>query len=286
MRFSGEMNTSLGNGFSNLMFMLFICELNNIEPDGVVEGDDGLFGVRGGIPKSDDFTKLGLTVKMEIVKEPSLASFCGMIFDKHVKQIIVDPIKFVLNLGWTRGKYIDARRLLPQLLKGKVVCSLYQYPDCPIISHLCWNYYNQLHAYECMFDDEIQYKMPLEPMLKYKPRKPSTKLETRLLFEEMFGISVEHQLQIEKDFCKLKVSELCHSQTLDMYINELYFDYYHRYVFRHIPGFNHFRPQLPQENEAKQQQQKQQQTKQSEQGECTPACGPCPTKATCPTPNT
>jgi len=47
-RMSGEMNTSLGNGFSNLMFMLYACHVQGIAAEGIVEGDDGVFALEGG----------------------------------------------------------------------------------------------------------------------------------------------------------------------------------------------------------------------------------------------
>ena len=38
-RMSGEMNTSLGNRFSNLMFMAIVCEKLGLNCNGVVVGD-------------------------------------------------------------------------------------------------------------------------------------------------------------------------------------------------------------------------------------------------------
>jgi len=92
-RMSGEMNTSLGNGFSNLMFLLFAAHYYKIDFVGpVVEGDDGLMGLARKIP-AQYFHKMGLNVKMETHELLSYASFCGMIFDPIERINITDPRK-------------------------------------------------------------------------------------------------------------------------------------------------------------------------------------------------
>jgi hypothetical protein len=52
-RMSGDMCTSLGNGFSNLMLVKYIVESRGGTFDGIVEGDDGLFV--SSIPLDDTF---------------------------------------------------------------------------------------------------------------------------------------------------------------------------------------------------------------------------------------
>ena len=80
-RMSGEMNTSLGNGFANLMLFEFACHKVGSECVGVVEGDDGLFRVNGPIPPSNLFESLGFTIKAVTHERLETASFCGMVFD-------------------------------------------------------------------------------------------------------------------------------------------------------------------------------------------------------------
>ena len=90
-RMSGEMNTSLGNGFSNLMFMAFVCEKLGLNCNGVVEGDDGLFAFNGNTPSASDFTKYGFNIKLDVHSEISTASFCGNVFDPEDRQIMTCP---------------------------------------------------------------------------------------------------------------------------------------------------------------------------------------------------
>jgi len=68
-RCSGEMDTSLSNGFSNLMLWLFASYEKGCPEDkikGYVEGDDGLFNNSGPTPDEDDFLKLGFTIKIGV----------------------------------------------------------------------------------------------------------------------------------------------------------------------------------------------------------------------------
>jgi len=138
-RMSGEMTTSLSNGFSNLMFMLFTseeCGLKNVR--GVVEGDDGLFSYDlppgAHIPTSQDFARLGLTIKIETHEKLSTASFCGMVFDEEERIPLTDPIKAVAMLGWMDSRFTNSRSSkMLGLLRCKAMSMKSQYPGCPVL---------------------------------------------------------------------------------------------------------------------------------------------------------
>lgn len=138
-RMSGEMTTSLSNGFSNLMFMLFTsqqCGLQNVR--GVVEGDDGLFSYdcppNACVPGPSDFAKLGLTIKIEKHEKLSTASFCGMVFDEMERIPLTDPLKAIANLGWMDHRFTYAKQSkLNTLLRCKALSMKAQYPGCPVL---------------------------------------------------------------------------------------------------------------------------------------------------------
>lgn len=67
-RMSGEMCTSLGNGFSNLCLMAFACYLSGVTWKGRFEGDDGVAAVRGTINKKI-FKRLGMRIKLKKGRE-------------------------------------------------------------------------------------------------------------------------------------------------------------------------------------------------------------------------
>ena len=74
-RMSGDICTSLGNGFSNLVMNLFVASKCGASIKGFVEGDDGIFSWDV-MPDVSYFTRMGFNIKLECYEQPSLASFC------------------------------------------------------------------------------------------------------------------------------------------------------------------------------------------------------------------
>lgn len=137
-RMSGEMCTSLGNGFSNLMFMLFVCQQVGAHDEiGVVEGDDGLFTMWGTSPTEADFARLGLVIKLQEHSDLCSASFCGIIFDPEDCINVTDPREVLCSFGWTVRQYHGCRPGLKKvLLRCKALSYAHQYPGCPVIAAL------------------------------------------------------------------------------------------------------------------------------------------------------
>jgi hypothetical protein len=135
---SGEMCTSLGNGFTNLMCFLYLCKQNGVEfVDGVVEGDDGLFAVRGKVPSPAQFNNLGLIIKMETHDHLNEASFCGLVFDPDDLSNVADPAELLCKFGWTHSVQMRAGpKKLKSLLKAKAYSLAYELPRCPIANAL------------------------------------------------------------------------------------------------------------------------------------------------------
>lgn len=134
-RMSGDVCTSLGNGFTNLMIMKFLAHEHHGRVRGFVEGDDGLFAVSGFIPTKDDYKRLGFSIKIEVVDEPHHASFCGQVYADETKEILVDPTYVLLTTGWTSSdqKHGTDKTML-QLLRAKAISLAYQCPRCPVVN--------------------------------------------------------------------------------------------------------------------------------------------------------
>lgn len=217
-RMSGEMNTSLGNGFTNLMVLSFLFErLGSKVLKVVVEGDDSLFMVSGVCPSTEDFKKLGFNVKLEFSEKVTEASFCGIITDTEVLANITDPVDVLVTFGWTSKMYIRAsRKTRMTLLRCKSLSFAHQYPGCPIISALARYGLRVTRSYDVRefiersrsFDDWERNKLRVAAAaLKNKADleifdKP-VETSTRLLMQRVYGISPTEQRAIEEYFDSL-----------------------------------------------------------------------------------
>ncbi len=214
-RMSGEMNTSLGNGFSNLMLISYICSQTPGcgRPISVVEGDDSLTVVTGTMPSVESFTKFGLRIKIGTHVDLCRASFCGMVFDADERTNVADPREVLATFGWTSGRYIKSKHSVHMtLLRCKALSLAYQYPSCPILSALAKRVLYLTRSYETKRFVQKQgtalfnlYDRDLMDMAELRNRQklllfaePGPK--TRKLVEEMYGITVTQQLNIEAYF--------------------------------------------------------------------------------------
>lgn len=205
-RMSGEMCTSLGNSFTNLMVMLFMCEEYGVKDVmGVVEGDDGLFVGTGSFPSEAEFKKLGLMLKMEKHKSLAEASFCGLVFDEHDLENIADPLKLMASFGWTTSQYAGAKKSkLLCLLRAKSMSYLCQYPACPVVASMAryglrvtagYDVRGVLSKTKNTWDRQF-----LHFLDDFKDQNRPIGMATRDLMERKFGLSVSDQLRLEAMF--------------------------------------------------------------------------------------
>jgi len=207
-RMSGEMNTSLGNGFSNLMFMLFVCESKGSKNVlGVVEGDDGLFRIDGPIPTPEDFAALGLNIKLDVHSSINTASFCGIVFDPDDRINVTDPVSVMLNFGWTSRRYMKAKKSrLNLLLRCKALCLAHQYPGCPILASLSSYVLRLTPSYDVSgfianSGGFNSYERAQLLGMKEVPHR-DIGINTRHLVEDLFKIPIVAQINIENYFNK------------------------------------------------------------------------------------
>jgi len=239
-RMSGEMCTSLGNGFSNLMFMLFLCEeVGSSFVNGVVEGDDGLFVISGPAPSKADFESIGLIIKLEECESIAEASFCGIIFDPECRQNLRDPRRVLTTFGWTSRSYAGAKaKRKLALLRCKALSLAHQYPGCPVIQALAqyglrvtigvgnyavWKVINSKGV------NEYQRGVLMDAMLN--PVKPvQIGMGSRLLVERMFSIPVEDQVHFEAYLSGLSTIQPLTAGVLEPTLSRTWHEYWCKYV--------------------------------------------------------
>jgi len=232
-RMSGEMCTSLGNSFTNLMIMLYKSEQLGLKSvKGKIEGDDGVFSFYGPTPTTKDFETLGFSIKIVEYESVTLGSFCGVVADPMELINITNPIEVLTSIGWTTAQYKYASiKKLKKLLKAKAFSYLYQYTSCPIIDAMSRTILRLTNDVKFMLNSNMStWEKERFDMLwkKYKGRMPDNVCgpNTRMIMEKLYGLTLPTQLQIEKQFeSMIKIEEfsiptilqLCHPDKIDYY---------------------------------------------------------------------
>jgi len=226
-RMSGEMCTSLGNGLTNYLVLSYLMALHGFSEkfDCLIEGDDGLIGSNVELD-ADMFKALGFNIKIQRVDSPEKANFCGLTFARD-GECVRDPYKFCQKFGWTNTAISGNRKTLLKLLLSKCLSTLYETPDCPIVSSLAYTLYCKLkHLSPTWVIDYHNHKLIQEMKAEnYRPREPAPFFETRILFEEMFHITVDEQLFYEE-----RISRGDYAVLSGLHFHPDVFDYASRFV--------------------------------------------------------
>jgi len=237
-RMSGEMCTSLGNGFTNLMLIKYIFSHQNIDIDCLVEGDDGLISLPPGInpPSVSLLGELGLKLKMELVPTLETASFCGNVFDLKDMLIVTDPIVELASFGWTTGRYAkSSQKRLLELLRSKSLSLMYQYKGNPILASLAKYGLRMTEGIRARphlmneYEREEFQRMMDDMRMKGLPDIP-VPLNTRLLVEKLYKVPIHVQLDIERYLDSLHTLTPLEIPHIDRFINRVWSHYYEHYA--------------------------------------------------------
>jgi len=241
VRMSGEMCTSLGNGFANLMLFMFACKKSGAtDLRGFVEGDDGLFSLRGQCPRPELFARLGFTIKLAIHARISTASFCGMVFDEEDKINVTNPIKVLAKLGICSSAYVRARdSKLKTLLKAKALSNAAQYPQCPIVIAAtrwvvrCLKHIDLRPYFASKNVNDYEKSLVREALNNYGKLESlinsPVPIKTRLLVEDLYDIPVDVQVRMEGWFDKQTQLRSIDSTILKPYIPAAWAHFYDNY---------------------------------------------------------
>lgn len=236
-RMSGEMCTSSGNGFTNLMLSLFLHhKMGNKAVKIKVEGDDALHRFIGTFPTEELIKKLGLKLKLEVVDDITSASFCGMVFDSTDKKIVTEPVSELVAFGWTTQRYLySSKKRQMELLRAKSMSMCYQYQGCPILNALGRYGIRVTHGYRARAPITNQYDQHLyDESLEYIKSKgiPSVEpgINTRMLVERLYHIPVQAQIEYEKYLDSLLTLQPLQLGVLEPFASPVWRDYFENYV--------------------------------------------------------
>lgn len=263
-RLSGEMVTSLGNGFSNLVVNLFVLKEKGCKNvTFVVEGDDGLFMFDGPCPSEQDFLDLGFIIKLTPVENLNEASFCGVVFDSVDRATLADPYKCLATVSWLDAKYVgSSKKKRTAMAQVKGLSLLAQYPGCPVLQSVAL-WLLRVHGYQPSRRDEILayayansrdwWQREVIRSLKTSPFTPVRIGEgSRLIVEKVYGMSVGLQNQLEQmfdaasaevDLSSVHGLPLMYKQHWNQYVVRSHKSYADRYYPTHL------RPRYPLEGE-------------------------------------
>lgn len=253
-RMSGEVDTSVANGFTTLMVIGHVHERFLHTFRSLVEGDDN--NTKSKLRMTPEmFLPYGLNIKIFAAPNEFEGGFCGMQFDPEANTNIIDPVKVILKSCWSKRQYNDAVLSTRQALtKSVALCRLHEAPGCPIVQEfaaylLRMTYRNRanfqhLDYYELeqkgllnVIDSVKEKKehlikkfLPFSMQLAMTPYKP-VQWSTRLMMHRLYKITPDEQIRIEKFF---------RDKTDDapFFIEEIYrnchadqIDYYNRFVY-------------------------------------------------------
>lgn len=237
-RMSGEMSTSIGNGFTNLMLILFTAHMMGVSVKVVVEGDDTLISCV--LKLVNTFAQeLGFNLVIEEFDGLNEASFCGLIFSDF-KHTLRDPIMTMLKFGWCTQAYIHANfRTRMQLLRAKALSLKCEMPNCPILGPLADRLIKLTNG--------ICVKKSIQRLAKYMSlykrnefldiisnyreiwlNPADVSADSRVLMDKLYGVPPETQVVLEENIEKMELGSF-NNELFNVYVptdNVLFWEYY------------------------------------------------------------
>lgn len=202
-RMSGDMCTSLGNGFTNMMLMDFMAHEHGWKEHvhGVFEGDDGLFRVEGPLPDKEWFGKLGFFLKLEVSANLGEAGFCQTYFLDDEPEVMIDPLKTLGKFGWTlsTAKH-GGPKVMKELLRAKAYSLLCSAPCCPVLGVLALRVLELTRGSKSRFSNDwfewcSRQTWNIQACMARARRGPS--LAQRMMVADKWGMSLAVQFEVE-----------------------------------------------------------------------------------------
>lgn len=206
-RMSGDMCTSLGNGFTNWMIMEFAARNAGWKQCvGFVEGDDGVFGAAGRMIAEQEFRDLGFEIKLSSSTILGELGFCQLFWTSSGEPV-VDPVSHMIKFPWTFAKAMHGgERVMKGLAHNKARSLLEVAPGNPITSVAAWRILElcpdaapEKHLINNWWENQ---KVVSGEIVNVKPSH-----EQRCLVNKLWGVSIREQLEIEKHYRAMQLEE-------------------------------------------------------------------------------
>jgi len=217
-RMSGDNHTSFGNGFTNLMSLLFAnSELGLAEVSGLVEGDDAIYTNSSCVNNSrrlaQEMVENGFTVKMDLSYSAQEAKFCQLECDSISGELITDPTKVLLSFGWASRQYVRASKAtLRALMRAKAMSYAFMYPSCPLIAAFMTRvinltedvrFYKMIKIVSRSLEGTWYRDKMLNAIHSFILRPTTISPSTRCLVMDKYGIAPSTQVRVEQEFLSM-----------------------------------------------------------------------------------
>jgi hypothetical protein len=200
-RMSGEMWTSLANGFSNYINLKFLLkDFKETQYKFFIEGDDGILGMNQKFLTPQMFSELGFNIKMEYGSDLSHTSFCGNVFVPGINKLIMNPENITrLFLTCTPNFIHMNRRGAIKLLRSKAMNLWVSGQYTPIIQNLAFNVLRVLGKGTTLTYGNAYWMLQKQKIFDWnKLILTNLPIEHRELYESKYNITIEQQLCAEK----------------------------------------------------------------------------------------
>lgn len=212
-RMSGDMWTSLANGFSNMIIFLYVVKKSlsrrNYKPnnaatryDFIVEGDDGFFGTNFRL-NFDIVQRLGFNLKIHYANNINDLSFCGICVGPQ-NLPVPDFWRQLEKFGWEFDENIINRysdhptRHEYEIMRAKALSLLACAPGSPILQPLCVKILKLTEHITVRPKTYDFWDREVLRLHTYTPTPVQISDDMRKFYELRFSVSIEEQLEIEK----------------------------------------------------------------------------------------
>lgn len=231
-RMSGEMNTSLGNGLSNMLSTLSIARIKYGERwreiKVIIEGDDGIFAFPPGMTiTSGDFERFGFDVKLRTVESVGEAGFCSTYFLPDGSAAVIEPMKVIGSLSDSLTYKLGPNLL--ELQRSKALAIFYEYAGVPILSALgerLHHFYGEPTA----APTGDWYEQQIFRWAEANPHRQDRAVcwNSRCLFDDIFGWPPLEQIELEAYIksAQTPVSKILHHPAIAARVPQEWVDYH------------------------------------------------------------
>ncbi len=236
-RKSGDLWTSTGNGFTNLVVLLVAAHMSSTKIVAAkVEGDDSLVVGTLGASKArlnELFLGMGFNAKMTVATTVWDSVFCKKRCNPETLRVMRDPVEVLAKIGWSKSVHVGLSRPKQlQLVRAKALSLAHTTPGVPILQVAAFVMLRQtagVTVRKAWLRQQLgawdYNRLSLGENCKFVPPEPSD----RAWCERFYGIPIQTQLAVERELLASTEWEF-HCPSLMPHVSHWYRKFYQAYA--------------------------------------------------------